>query len=154
MPPRKYLVPLSRVLWLVHTADDEAAVATALRLCHRFGQRHPRSSTRGGRTGTSSARFLALPPEIKRVIYTTNLVKPVNARLRTSHPQPRPSSSEQAALKVLYLTVRKLEEFRRPNVGSTVRAGNRCCSVHDLPRQANPKPVTDAAITYRRSDAP
>ena len=33
------------------------------------------------------------------------------------HPQPRPVPSEQAALKVLYLAVRNLEEFRRPNVG-------------------------------------
>ena len=33
------------------------------------------------------------------------------------HPQPRPVPTEQAALKVLYLAVRNLEEFRRPNVG-------------------------------------
>jgi hypothetical protein len=32
-------------------------------------------------------------------------------------PQPRPFPSEQATLKVLYLAVRNLEDYRRPNVG-------------------------------------
>jgi hypothetical protein len=35
-----------------------------------------------------------------------------------SDPQLRPFPSEQAALKVLYLAVRNLEEFRSPNVGT------------------------------------
>jgi putative transposase len=51
------------------------------------------------------------------VIYTTNLVKPVNARLRKVTRSRGPVPSGQAALKVLYLTVRNLDEFRRPNVG-------------------------------------
>ena len=33
------------------------------------------------------------------------------------HPQRGHFTSEQAALKVLYLAVRNLEQYRRPNVG-------------------------------------
>jgi putative transposase len=61
--------------------------------------------------------FLAFPPEVRRVIYTTNLIEPVNARLRKATRNRGQFPSEQAALKVLYLAVRNLEEFRTPNVG-------------------------------------
>jgi hypothetical protein len=41
----------------------------------------------------------------------------MNARLRKVTRTRGPFPSAQAALKVLYLAVRNLEEFRRPNVG-------------------------------------
>ena len=58
--------------------------------------------------------FLAFPPEVRRVIYTTNLIESINARLRKVTRNRGQFPSEQAALKVLYLAVRNLEEFRRP----------------------------------------
>jgi transposase-like protein len=51
------------------------------------------------------------------VIYTTNLIESVNARLRKVTRNRGQFPSGQAALKVLYLAVRNLEEFRRPNAG-------------------------------------
>jgi hypothetical protein len=51
------------------------------------------------------------------VIYTTNLIEPVNARLRKVTRNRGQFPAGQAALKVLYLAVRNLEEFRTPNVG-------------------------------------
>ena len=61
--------------------------------------------------------FLACPPEVRRVIYTTNLIESMNARLRKVTRNRGQFPSEQAALKVLYPAVRNLEEFRSPNVG-------------------------------------
>jgi transposase-like protein len=61
--------------------------------------------------------FLAFPPEVRRVIYTTNLIESMNARLRKVTRNRGQFPTEQAALKVLYLAVRNLEEFRSPNVG-------------------------------------
>jgi putative transposase len=49
------------------------------------------------------------------VIYTTNLIESMNARLRKVTRNRGQFPSEQAALKVLYLAVRNLEEFRGPN---------------------------------------
>jgi putative transposase len=62
--------------------------------------------------------FLAFPPEVRRVIYTTNPIESINARLRKVTRNRGQFPSEQAALKVLYLAVRNLEEYRRPKVGT------------------------------------
>jgi hypothetical protein len=61
--------------------------------------------------------FLAFPPEVRKVIYTTNLIESMNARLRKVTRNRGQFPSEQAALKVLYLAVRNLEEFRSPTTG-------------------------------------
>ncbi len=45
------------------------------------------------------------------------LIDSMNARLRKVTRNRGQFPSGQAALKVLYLAVRNLEEFRRPNVG-------------------------------------
>ena len=67
--------------------------------------------------------FLAFPPEVRRVIYTTNLIETMNARLRKVTRNRGQFPSEQAVLKVLYLAVRNLEEFRSPNTGSAAPGG-------------------------------
>jgi transposase-like protein len=61
--------------------------------------------------------FLAFPPEVRRVIYTTNLIESMNARLRKVTRNRGQFPSEQAALKVLYLAVRNLQDYRGPNTG-------------------------------------
>jgi putative transposase len=61
--------------------------------------------------------FLAFPPKVRRVIYTTNLIESMNARLYKVTRNRGQFPSEQAALKVLYLAVRNLEEFRDRDVG-------------------------------------
>jgi putative transposase len=50
-------------------------------------------------------------------IPVTNLIESMNARLRKVTRNRGQLPSEQAALKVLYLAVRNLEEFRGPNTG-------------------------------------
>jgi transposase-like protein len=65
------------------------------------------------------------PSEVRRVIYTTNLIESTNARLRRVTRNRGQFPSGQAALKVLYLAVRNLDDYRRPNVGSAVPGGNR-----------------------------
>jgi transposase-like protein len=50
-------------------------------------------------------------------IPVTNLIESINARLRKVTRNRGQFPSEQAALKVLYLAVRNLEEFRTPTTG-------------------------------------
>ena len=51
-------------------------------------------------------------------IPVTNLIESINARLRKVTRNRGQFPSEQAALKVLYLAVRNLDEFRGPSVGT------------------------------------
>jgi transposase-like protein len=60
--------------------------------------------------------FLAFPPEVRRVIYATD-ERVDERRLRKVTRNRGQFPSEQAALKVLYLAVRNLEEFRGCSVG-------------------------------------
>ena len=72
----------------------------------------------------------------------------MNARLRKVTRYRGQFPSEQAALKVLYLAVRNLEEFRSPNIGirsSGMETG--ASGIYDLLRRTNPNPMT-AMVTY------
>jgi hypothetical protein len=75
--------------------------------------------------GRPNRLFLAFPPEVQRVIYITNLIESMNSRLRKVTRNRGQFPSEQAALKVLYLAVRNLEEYRSPNTGIRSSGGNR-----------------------------
>lgn len=115
---RKYWVSLSRDLRPVYTAADEQAAAAALeRFAEAWQDRYPAIVKLWRAHWDEFIPFLAFPPEVRRVIYTTNLIESMNARLRKVTRNRGQFPSEQAALKVLYLAVRNLEEFRRPNVG-------------------------------------
>jgi putative transposase len=67
---------------------------------------HPRKA---GATAEPAAPDIFIP--------VTNLIESMNARLRKVTRNRGQFPSEQAALKVLYLAVRNLEEFRGPNAG-------------------------------------
>ena len=55
--------------------------------------------------------FLAFPPELRRIVYTTNAIESLNARFRRAVRHRGHFPNDQAALKVLYLVA----ITRRPN---------------------------------------
>jgi putative transposase len=62
--------------------------------------------------------FLSFPQEIRRIIYTTNSVESLNARFRHATRRRGHFPNEQAALKVLYLSVLEREKNRPNPTGS------------------------------------
>jgi transposase-like protein len=111
--------PLTRDLRIIYTAADEAAAQTALEgFAERWEQRYPAIVKLWRSHWVEFVPFLAFPAEVRRVIYTTNLIESMNARLRKVTRNRGQFPSEQAALKVLYLAVRNLDEFRSPSVGT------------------------------------
>jgi transposase-like protein len=115
---RKYWAPLARDLRAIYTAADEGAAAAALEaFAGQWEQRYPAIVRLWRAHWAEFTPFLAFPPEVRKVIYTTNLIESMNARLRKVTRNRGQFPSEQAALKVLYLAVRNLEEFRGPNTG-------------------------------------
>jgi putative transposase len=63
------------------------------------------------RSWTEFVPFLDFPVEIRKLIYTTNGIESLNARFRQATRRRGHFPNEQAALKILYLTVKE----RRPN---------------------------------------
>ncbi|WP_190814091.1 transposase [Saccharopolyspora pogona] len=109
---------LARNLKTIYTATDATAAEAALdAFAEAWEQRYP-AIVRLWRTHWSEfVPFLAFPPEVRRVIYTTNLIESLNSRLRRVVRNRGQFPSEQAVLKVLYHAVRNLEDYRSPNVG-------------------------------------
>jgi putative transposase len=71
--------------------------------------------------------FLAFPPEVRRVIYTTNLIESINSRLRKVTRNRGQFPSEQAVLKVLYLASATSRSSAGPPSGSEAPAGSKPC---------------------------
>jgi transposase-like protein len=98
--------------------DATAAEAALAAFAEQWAARYP-AIVRLWRTHWAQfVPFLAFPPAVRRVIYTTNLIESINARLRKVTRNRGQFPSEQAALKVLYLAVRNLDEYRSPSVGT------------------------------------
>jgi transposase-like protein len=115
---KRYWVPLSRDLRPVYTAADEQMAAAALDdFAAAWGDRYPAIVRLWRAHWAEFTPFLAFPPQVRRVIYTTNLIESMNSRLRKVTRNRGQFPSEQAALKVLYLAVRNLQDYRSPNVG-------------------------------------
>ena len=66
------------------------------------------------RSRAESTPFLDFPLEIGKLIYTTNCIKSLDARSRQAVRRRGYFPSEQAAMKILYLTVRE----RRPTAAT------------------------------------
>lgn len=56
--------------------------------------------------------FLGFPPELRKVVYTTNAIESLNARFRRAVRHRGPFPNEQAALKVLYLVANQYQPGR------------------------------------------
>jgi putative transposase len=77
---RKYWVPLTKDLKRIYTAADQAAAAAAGDLRRPVGERYPAIIKLWRAHWSEFTPFLAFPPEVRRVIYTTDeIVKPEHA---------------------------------------------------------------------------
>ena len=110
---------LTKDLRLIYTAVDQTAAESAMEAFEqRWAQRYPTIVKLWRSHWAEFVPFLAFPPEVRRVVYTTNLIESMNARLRKVTRNRGQFPTEQAALKVLYLAVRNLDEYRGPTVGT------------------------------------
>jgi putative transposase len=115
---KKDWTPLTQSLRPIYTAVDQTAAEAELEVfAERWQTRYP-AIVRLWRTHWAEfVPFLSFPAEVRKVIYTTNLIESINARLRKVTRNRGQFPTEQSVLKVLYLAVRNLEDYRRPTVG-------------------------------------
>ncbi len=69
---------------------------------------------------------LAFPPEIRRVVYTTNMIESINYQLRKVTKTRGHFPTERAALKLLYLAVRNITSERGGDAGTGTRGWKAC----------------------------
>ena len=96
----------------VYTAPNVAAAeAEFTEFADRWRQRYPAMVAMWERSWPEFVPFLDFPVELRKLIYSTNGIESLNARFRAAVRRRGHFPTEQAAMKILYLTVRE----RRPN---------------------------------------
>ncbi|MYS81089.1 IS256 family transposase, partial [Embleya scabrispora] len=115
---RKDHTELVAALKAIHTAPTEQAAEGAM---DEFavsdpGVRYPAIVQTWHRAWPEFVPYLAFPPDIRKVVHSTNMIESMNAGLRKATRNRGHFPTEQAALKVLYPAVREQIEPRARDV--------------------------------------
>ena len=104
--PRREREQVARDLKPIYTAvDADAAQAELERFDEKWGQRFPVITQAWLNAWDHVIPFLAFPPEVRRVIYTTNAIEALNRQLRKAIKTKGHFPNEDAARKLIYLAV-------------------------------------------------
>ena len=110
--PKQHWAKVSAELKEVYTSPSVAAAeARFADFAATWRPKYPAMIAMWERAWSEFVPFLDYPIEIRKLIYTTNGIESLNARFRQAARRRGHFPTEQAALKILYLTVRE----RRPN---------------------------------------
>jgi transposase-like protein len=102
----------------IYTAPSvDAAEAAFLAFSEKWGERYPAIIGLGERSWEQFIPFLDFPPELRKLVYTTNSLEALNSRFRQAVQRRGHFPHEQAAMKVLYLCVKRRDKNRSNPVG-------------------------------------
>jgi putative transposase len=104
--PRREFADIARDLKPIYTAiDADHAHQELERFDEKWGARFPVITQAWLDSWEYVTPFLAFPPEVRRVIYTTNAIEALNRQLRKAVKTKGHFPSEDAARKLLYLAI-------------------------------------------------
>jgi putative transposase len=104
--PRREREQVARDLKPIYTATDGDAAQQALEVFdEKWGKRFPVITQAWLNAWEYVIPFLAFPPEVRRVIYTTNAIEALNRQLRKAIKTKGHFPNEEAARKLIYLAV-------------------------------------------------
>ena len=93
----------------IYTAPTVEAAELALKdLDQQWGRRYPGVVDVWQRAWNEFVPFLDYPPELRRVVYTTNAIESINFQLRKITKARGHFPSDEAAMKLLYLGLRNI----------------------------------------------
>ena len=94
----------------IYTAASAAAAEAELDAFEQgpWGQKFPTVVASWRRAWSQVIPFFAFPPEVRRVIYTTNAIESVNARLRKILKTRGHFPNDEAATKLIWLALRNI----------------------------------------------
>ena len=106
---RKSLATAIKPIYTAVSAEAAEAELTAFE-AGPWGQKFPTVVGAWRRVWDKVIPFFAFPPEVRRVIYTTNAIESVNARLRKIIKTRGHFPSDDAATKLIWLALRNITE--------------------------------------------
>jgi putative transposase len=99
-PPRRYPVTAAN-------ADD--ALVELERFDEQWGARYPMIADAWRRDWEHITPFLALPEDLRRVVYTTNTIEAMHRQIRKAIKTRGHFPDEQAATKLIYLAIQRAQ---------------------------------------------
>lgn len=103
----------------VYTAINEEAAADALDTFEiEWGDRYPGIVKVWRNAWEQFTPFLRFPPEIRKIVYTTNMVESINYQLRKVSKTRGHFPTDQSALKLLRLAARNVSDRRGGDLGT------------------------------------
>ena len=102
--------PVAQELKSVYRADDAQAAAAALQEFEDgpWGKRFAAITAMWRRHWAHVIPFFAYPPEVRKMIYTTNAIESLNAKLRRSVRIRGHFPNDEAAMKLIWLQLREI----------------------------------------------
>jgi putative transposase len=131
----------ARLLKPIYTAANEDAALDALAAFadSDLGRRYPAAVGVWERAWERFIPFLAFPPEVRRIIYTTNAIESLNYQLRKIIKNRGHFPNDEAVVKLLWLAIRDIEDKR-------ARARAREKGLHKSKRKAPGRLVEGAVV--------
>ncbi len=98
----------------IYTAANEEAALDALAAFADsvIGKKHPGAVAVWERAWERFTPFLAFPPEVRKIIYTTNAIESLNYQLRKIIKNRGHFPNDDAVIKLLWLAIRDIEDKR------------------------------------------
>ena len=109
--------PVAAALKAIYKASDADAGEAALAAfeASAWGIRYPAIGPSWRRAWSEVIPFYAFPPEVRRILYTTNAIEALNSKLRRAVRARGHFPSDDAALKLLFLVLNRSEkEWKMP----------------------------------------
>jgi putative transposase len=104
---RRKVAAALKPLYTAPTAD--AAETELERFDQQWGGRYPMIAQAWRRDWEHITPFLALPDELRRVVYTTNTIEAMHRQIRKAIKTRGHFPDEQAATKLIYLAIERAE---------------------------------------------
>lgn len=108
---------VAAALKTIYPALDADAAQEALQAlaATEWGRKFPSIVKSWQRQWQEVIPFFAYPPEVRRILYTTNAIESLNMRLRKTLKCRGQFPSDKAALKLIFLNLRNIEkEWKMP----------------------------------------
>src|SRR3954469_18146870 len=121
----------------IYTAPSVEAAELALKdLDQHWGVQYPGVIDVWRRAWPEFIPFLDYPPELRRVVYTTNLIESINFQLRKITKTRGHFPSDEAAMKLLYLGLRNISSNRGGESGTGTHGSSQQYHEPDGPHHA------------------